>query len=392
LSLTRGKCAELSRVLSYLIASVLLAGCGGLPAGGPTSKQILRASAPASGASQYQIVDIDPQVADVVARSGGRASSGQFSRLSTSGSRGIGVGDAIAVTIFEASTGGLFGVEKEADTGGAPRLNLPVQTVDRSGTISVPYAGSIPAAGRSPLEVQKTIEKRLAKRAIEPQAIVTVVSNESRLVTVTGDVEKGGRVPLNGGGERLLDAIALSGGARGAAHDSYVKLTRGGRSEDMLLQRLVNSPKENVRLQAGDQIFVYQRQQKFVALGASTTNTEVNFAAERLSLAEAMARAGGLDDSRADPAGVFIFRYEDAKTYGALIGQATSDEHRPVVYRLNLKQPNSLLAAQRFPIRDNDVVYFANSPSTELSKFLALIGSGVGVTNGGVTTVVRVAQ
>jgi polysaccharide biosynthesis/export protein len=381
-----------SRFVSCLIASFILAACSGLPSSGPTSKQILQASAPASTPSPYPVVDIDPHVADVVARFGGRGSSGRFSRLALTGSRGIGVGDSVAVTIFEASTGGLFAPQTDADTGGAPRLNLPVQTVDRTGTISVPYAGSIQAAGRSPLQVQKAIEARLAKRAIEPQAIVTVVSNESRLVTVTGDVEKGGRVPLNGGGERVLDAVAVSGGARGAPHDAYVKLTRGGKSEDMLLQMLVNSPRDNVRLQAGDQIFVYQRPQKFVALGASTTNTEVDFAAERITLAEAIARAGGLDDRRADPAGVFIFRYEDAKAYAALLGEAAPGARQPIVYRLNLKQPNSLLAAQRFFIRDKDVVYFANSPSTELSKFLALIGSGIGVTSSGATTVIKVTQ
>jgi polysaccharide biosynthesis/export protein len=374
------------------MASMALAACAGLPSSGPTAKQILEGPTKRAEASPYKVIDIDSRVAAIVADSGPRGFSGSFVGLPRRGERGIGVGDTVAVTIFEATSGGLFGPETDGTASGAPRLNLPVQTVDAKGTISVPYAGSIRAAGRSPQQVQKTIEQRLAKRAIEPQAIVSIVSNESRLVTVTGDVDKGGRFPLNGGSERLLDAVALAGGARGAPHDAYVKLTRGAASEDMALERLVNSPSDNVVLQPGDQIFVYHRPQRFVALGASTENSEVDFAAERLSLAQAMARARGLDDRRADPAGVFVFRYEDGQVYGRLTGGGGSGKKRPIVYRLNLKKPSSLLVAQRFPVRDGDVVYFANSPSTELGKFLGLLGAGVGVANGGATTVIRVAN
>lgn len=382
----------MSKSVLCLIMSMALAACAGLPASGPTTKRILEASASPSATSSYEVVDITPQVADI-ASGQHRRSSGRFARLGGTSSRGIGVGDSVAVTIFEASAGGLFGPEKTNESSsGAPRLNLPVQVVDRSGSISVPYAGAIPVAGRSPQQVQKTIERRLAKRAIEPQAIVTVVSNESRLVTVTGDVEKGGRFPLSTGSERVLDALALSGGPRGAPHDTYVKLSRGSQSAEILLQRLVDSSTDNVKLQAGDQIFVSKRPQRFVALGASTTSSEIDFAAEQLTLAQAIARAGGLDDRRADPAGVFVFRYEDAGAYAQTTGHGASGSSEPIVYRLNMKQPDSLLSAQRFLVRDKDVVYFANSPSTELSKFLGLLGAGVGVTNSGSATVVRVVN
>lgn len=380
-----------SRFVVFGLFIGLLSGCGDLPASGPTSKQIIAASANEFNTAAYEVIDVTPQVAATVSRFGGTAGSGRFSQLSPGGARGIGIGDTLAVTIFESSSGGLFG--PNADEAGAPKITLPPQVVDRSGTISVPYAGSIPAQGRTPQQIQKTIEKRLASRAIEPQAIVSVVSNDSRLVTVTGDVDRGGRMPLSVGNERLLDVIALAGGPRGAAHDTYVKLTRGGGAEEMLVERLVNAPQENVVLRPGDQIFVYQKPQKFVALGANTINAEVLFGAETLMLSEALGKAGGLDDRRADPTGVFVFRYEDARAYQALGGTAGGGSGRvPLVYRLNLKQPDSLLAAQRFQLRNKDVVYFANSPSTELSKFLGLLGAGVGVTSGTATTVVRVTN
>lgn len=374
----------------FSIALLFLPACAGLPASGPTTSQIIKASDARTGRTDYDIIDVDQRVAGIVASSSSASRRGNFKSIPARSSSGIGVGDTIEVTIFESQSGGLFSSAVDGTGAGVARLTLPPQTVDRSGMISVPYAGAIAAAGRTPRQVQRKIEQRLAGRAIEPQAVVTVVNNESRLATVTGDVEKGGRVALPIGTERLLDAIALAGGPRGAPADVMVKLTRHGRSEEMRMSQVVNEPEQNVRVQPGDQIFVYQRPQTFVALGASTINSEVKFNVETLTLSEALGRMGGPDDRRADAAGVFVFRYESARIAEAVGASGGGGATRPVVYRLNLKQPASLLAAQRFPVKDRDVVYLANSPSTELSKFLALLGSGVGTANASTVAAVRV--
>lgn len=381
------------RRIAFCALILALPGCGSMPSSGPTATQIKAASVSQRATASYEVVDITPAVAETVGRSVKRTAAGDFSKLSIKPANGIGVGDTIAVTLYESASGGLLGGQAEKGDAGMPQVQLPPQIVDRSGTISVPYAGSIKVIGLTPRQVQSRIVSRLSARAIEPQAIVSVVANESRLVTVTGDVEKAGRVPLNTGSERLMDAIAVAGGAKGRPDDSYVRISRGTRSQEMLLSRLARSPESNVRLQPGDQIFVYQNPQKYVALGASMTNSEVPFASDNLTLAEAIGRAGGLDDRRADPAGVFIFRYEDAGVYRRIGGDIGAGEGEvPLVYRLNLKQPDSFLAAQRFPIKNKDVVYFANSPSTELGKFLGLLGSGVGVAGTGTVTVVRVVN
>ncbi len=381
------------RLLVVCSLVLMLPGCAGLPSSGPTASQITAASVSRSATASYEVVDITPEIAEVVGRSVKRVATGDFSKLAVTPAHGIGVGDTLAVTLYESSPGGLIAAQANDAATGIPHITLPPQIVDRAGMISVPYAGSIKVAGLTPRQVQARIVSRLSARAIEPQAIVSVTANESRLVTVTGDVEKAARVPLNTGSERLMDAIALAGGARGRPDDSFVRLTRGARSQEMLLSKLANSPRNNVPLQPGDQIFMYQNPQKYVALGASMTNSEVNFASDNLTLSEAMGRAGGLDDKRSDPAGVFVFRYESADVYRRIGGNIPAgDGEVPLVYRLDLKKPDSFLAAQRFPIKNKDVVYFANSPSTELSKFLGLLGSGVGTAATGTITVVRVAQ
>jgi polysaccharide export outer membrane protein len=61
----------------------------------------------------------------------------------------------------------------------------------------------------------------------------------------------------------------------------------------------------------------------------------------------------------------------EAATSGAMI--VTPDGKVPLVYRLDLGDPLSFLAAQQFPMRDKDVVYVANAPSADLQKFLNIL-------------------
>jgi protein involved in polysaccharide export with SLBB domain len=71
----------------------------------------------------------------------------------------LGIGDVVSVTIFE-PPGGLF---VPSDAGARPGnfVTLPNQMVDSNGNITVPYAGTIPAAGRTPSEVQQAIKEAL---------------------------------------------------------------------------------------------------------------------------------------------------------------------------------------------------------------------------------------
>ena len=75
----------------------------------------------------------------------------------------LGIGDVVSVTIFEAEAGGLF-LPSEAGARPGNFVTLPDQMVDSDGNITVPYAGTIRAAGRTPLEVQQAIIEALTRR------------------------------------------------------------------------------------------------------------------------------------------------------------------------------------------------------------------------------------
>jgi polysaccharide export outer membrane protein len=293
----------------------------------------------------------------------------------------FGAGDVLSITIFETQAGGLF---IPADSGGRPGnfVTLPLQQVGRSGMVTIPFAGEIRATGRTAGELEKAIIGRLRQRALEPQVIVTLVEQRSSVVSVIGDISQSLRFSLDPGGERLLGAIARAGGTRFAPHETLVTLQRGGVSEAAILADIVEDPRLNVQLAPDDTIIVARQQRYFLALGAvgqSASITQLNrrfpFEDRRLSLGDAMARAGGIQDDRANPSAVFLFRFEKRAAL-ARLGVATPElpgDEIPTVYRADMLNPTSMFLVQRFQMRHNDLIFVSNSPSTDLLKFLQII-------------------
>jgi len=181
-------------------------------------------------------------------------------------------------------------------------------------------------------------------------------------------------MPLTPKGERLLDALASSGGVKQPVSRTSVQLSRKGVTATMPLDSVIRDPRQNILLKPGDVVTALFQSQSFSVLGATGKNDEIPFEAQGISLAQALARSGGLTDNRADARGVFVFRFEDPKLVDA---QDQSDKSTsgpvPVVYEINLRDPASFFVTQNFPIENHDVIYVSNSPEAELQKFLRLV-------------------
>ncbi|MCW2361391.1 MULTISPECIES: polysaccharide biosynthesis/export family protein [Sphingobium] len=298
----------------------------------------------------------------------------------------IGRGDALEITIWEAPPAVLFGTST-LGTPGIPsaavasitsRQNgLPLQVVDAAGLIDVPFAGRVMAADRAPQDVAHDIRSRLAKKAHDPQVVVRIANNAAANVTVVGDVVASTRMPLTPKGERLLDALASAGGVRQPVGKMTIQITRGGLVEGMPLETVIKDPLQNVRLKSDDIVTLLFQPYSFTVLGAARANSEVPFEGTGLSLSQALGRMGGLDDQRANPRGVFIFRFEKARAFPLAAGKplpgVTSDGKVPVIYRVDMRDPKTLFVAQSFPIRDKDVIYVSNAPLADFSKFLQAV-------------------
>jgi polysaccharide export outer membrane protein len=357
---------------------VALAGCSALPTTGPLTDDVMQ-HGDSDIEKRYAIVDIDDRSIAILSNNPGPSLRARFGDYRPSPDPKLGVGDEVRVTIWEAAGGGLFSapVADRFGTGSRSAL-IPDQMVSRDGTISVPYAGRIPVVGLTPPEVEKIVVDRLTGKAIEPQALVSLTRNVSNSVTVTGEVTSGARVPLTAKGDRILDVVAGAGGVRGSIHDTFVRLTRNQTTITVPMETILASPQENVFMRPGDILSLVKEPQSFTAFGAVSRNAVIAFDTIGMSLEEAVAKAGGLLDSKSDPDGVFLLRFEPASLVHALIPERQGDSRErliPVVYRLSLRDAKSYFLARSFHMRDKDVLYVANSSGAELQKFLNLIGT-----------------
>jgi len=413
----------------------ILSGCAQLPVVGPNPRDIKSAAATTLSNGRdpllvytsrdavdfnYALIDLNPFVLSSLAGISPDTFHGTFGTQ-----RGpvpvirVGVGDVVQTSIFESSAGGLF-VSGDATGRAGNFITLPPQTVAGNGTISIPYAGQVKAAGRTSYEIQKDIEAKLATRAIEPQVVINITEQNSDAAIVIGDAGQG-RIKLTGSGERILDMISKAGSAGGAGgagklapYDLEITLQRKNRIGTVRLSSIIDNPSENIYVNAGDVIYVHRRPRTFVAFGAlgnATGGATVGggdvsgldgifqFGQERLALSEAVAKAGGLLDDRANPSQIFIYRGERRQTlekFAVNLSKFPPDQqYIPTVYRVNFRDPSAFFMAQKFQMRDKDILYVANADSVEVGKalnYVSLWSSSAAGYVGNAATVLTSAQ
>jgi polysaccharide export outer membrane protein len=352
-----------------ILCLAALGGCAAFPHAGPTVGDI-KATAGSEGAASpgFAIQEITPDVmARIEAETAPKVEASSV--LPPAGEvDAIGPGDDLQVSVFEVGSP-LFSGRSGAATpapGSPPAAageNLPAIVVGRDGSVVVPYVGRIQAAGLTTDALASVIQAGLAHHSQAPQVVVSIRTNVANTVVVMGDVKKPGRIPLTLAHERLLDAIALAGGANNLPADEVVRLSRGSMRVEMPLGDLTAGAPDDVRLAPQDRVELEVRPRSYAIFGATGKVSEVSFATPRVSLAEAIARAGGPSDQQADPTAVFVFRYELSTPDGRPAA-------RPVAYRLNLMQAQSYFLAQRFEMKPHDVIYIANARSDLPMKLL----------------------
>lgn len=352
-----------------------LGACDMLPSDGPNANGMLahaserRKSDPAA-VMRFALVNVDARIARDAEKFYHPvlpSVPAAFQRPGTFGRAGV--GDVLRVTIWEASdTSRLLGTDRKG-------ADVTVR-VDPDGTIALPYAGRFPARGRPLPDLEKDIASRLANKADDPQVTVMVAQNVSSAASVQGDVNKPGPYPVERADQRVLDMIALAGGAKYPAYETSLRLTRGRSIMSLQMQQLVDRPETfNVPVAAGDTILLSRKPLKFVALGAVQQPGEQIFRGSTLSMTDALGQIIGLESSRADAKGVYLFRREPvmlARRYGIQL-LAEDLETVPIVYQLNLKDPQSFFAMNAFPVRPGDILYVSPAPLADAAKFFQIL-------------------
>ena len=360
---------------------VALSGCSvfqsWFPSSGPSKGQIIDQQA---GDSPIPVIEATGAVAQRLQAAQARSLFSETLGDEAPLGHIVGPGDVLEVSVWEAPPAALFGTTVLDSRGGAATTRVttfPEQMVNIEGTINIPFAGAVPVSRKTPQQIEAEIVRRLNGKAHQPQVLVRVTRNSTANVTIVGEVTSSLRMPLTPKGERLLDALAAAGGVKQPVGKITIQITRDGQARSLPLDTIIQDPKQNVVLHAGDVMTALYQSLSFTVLGAAGKNEEVYFEAQGISLAQALARMGGLQDARANPQGVFVFRFEDPAVVDAE-GKPlplTLEGKVPVVYRVDLTDPRTFFVTQNFPVRNKDVVFVANAPVAELQKFLTVLTS-----------------
>ncbi len=360
---------RLSFLTGLMVLLILQSGCAVLPSSAPTARQV---NAPAALADGRPVEVIDLTEAGWPKNDDGTKIRESWAFVDGNAATGeILPGDRLDIVIFEIGYT-LFGGETSVRPGNSDKPvaatgnALPQIEVPASGEILLPYIGRLNALGRNGQSVAAEVKRRMRGLSQQAEVLVTVTPGPIRAITVSGNVKSPGRQVLTVAGERVLDIIAQAGGPTEQPANIFVRLTRGGISDELRLDRVFAEDAANVRLMPGDSIQLIKSIRTLTVIGAAKNVSEVAIDNDNLTLIEALARAGGPIDAQADAKGVFVFRFVSKNIEG-------TSSWSPTIYRLNMLDPRSYFIASQFDMQDDDVVLIANSRSAQFGKLVQLL-------------------
>lgn len=359
------------RIAATLVVG-LVSACAS-PSAGPTVGDITTATLPNTN-ERIQVINLADAAIDFPATATAyQPTDHGLSRFRSGGSMDSRLrrGDVIEVTVLDTGEDGLFSATD------SKTLNLGRFTIDESGFVNLPFVGRQRVIDSTPEGLQNRIVSGLRGSSVNPQAVVTVVDKPTNSVTVNGKVRSAGRFPLTSNRERVLDALALAGGAEGAPGSTTITLVRGQHRASTTLERILNEESQNIRLMPEDQLFVEGDAASFTAFGAFKSTGEFQFEPGKMTLAQAVGRAGGLLDDQANARHVYLLRNQPVRSEVAAASAGKSPgvpfiTTKPVVYRVDMKEVVNLLLMQKFQMRDGDLLFATNAKMVDIAKLLTV--------------------
>ncbi|WP_172116993.1 polysaccharide export protein [Halomonas hibernica] len=340
-------------LLLVLVAASLLSGCALAPGGHIESNT--------RAAPIDDLVDIEPITPGLVATyrqtvSGAQPMSNELRAALETYQYRIGPGDVLSVTVYDHP-------ELTIPAGGERSPAEAGNQVDTNGTIFYPFIGRVEVGGMTLEEVRSMLARRLVAFIAEPQVDVSVAAFRSQKVYVSGSVENPGTLPVTNVPLTLRDAISQVGGAQENANWHNIILTRDGEEQHLSLFALMREgdQRQNLLLQDGDMVHVPSASNQGVAImGQVIRPGNLLVGNERITLTDAIARAGGINENSAEATGIFVVRPNQEPT-NALA----------TVYQLDVSNAIAFSLGSQFPLQPHDVVYVTTAPLARWNRVVS---------------------
>jgi polysaccharide export outer membrane protein len=230
--------------------------------------------------------------------------------------------------------------------------------VKKDGHIHIPIIGRVPAAGHTVEEFQELLREHLGRFVKEPHLSVDVLKYESQKFYVLGEVNRPGAFPVNGA-TTLLEGIGLAGGVKPEGNLERAYVVRDGALLPISLASLLlrGDTSRNVYLRHRDLIYIPSAgDQTVYVLGEVLRPGAIQIRQTRLSLAQALAEAGGLKAIEARESNIKVIR---------------GSWQEPTVY--TLEYDTVLEQGDRILLEPGDRVVVAPTALTTLSRYMEQI-------------------
>ena len=266
----------------------------------------------------------------------------------------IQAGDVLSVVVWDHP-------ELTAPFGSFNNIQDQGNVVREDGTIYYPFIGAVQASGRTALEIRSEMEIRLAQYIEGPQIDVRVASYRSQRFFVTGSVQQPGTFPITDVPLTLIDAINAAGGLTDQADLFDIRLSRDDETYLVPLYEILfeGDITQNITLQHGDVVHVApnERRQAFI-MGEVLNPQSIPLTNRPMSLTQALATVGGIQEARADGRGVYVIRNSE---YDDLVD----------VYQLDMSHAWALALGDQFVLKPRDVVYVSAAPITRWNRWVS---------------------